>query len=608
MMFNVRNENKMKNKKNIAGVLLTVSCLFGVQIKAQETAAKKNQTSPEVRKKAVELLKNMANDADGFAVPRNRIIARIGVGELLWNDDEKQARAMFQSAINEIGNVLSQITPVDEEATDQANSERYALIYEMRELRADLLQSLAPLDPAMAIDAMRVLTNEYTDSDDYQADNKAFELTLASRIAEKDPEKAYQTARENLAKGLSYNLFEILEQIYRTDDKTGAKLAKDIYGKITSVSTKIGDGATDSDTVSTYDIATFYTTVKKLNRTAERDKNSALLDDSQMKQIVEMLAKAYAAQEYLSAYEVAPIIDDLAKSSPAQAQLLRRKLGENSGDLNEQVKEQNFTAEIEGKTNEEILQVINKKPAAERDALYQKVAETAVSDDDTARAKFFHDRIKTKPENDYVDSYIKNDLPTILGAKGDLTEVRAALGKLKSPEERLELLARTAETVGRGGDAKTAAALTEEARALYSGKMRRQTNFDSIISLSRAYLQFQPDSAFDLLEANMPTFNNLINAAVLIEDFNETGAVEDDELLISHGLDASYKIGKNAAAFFQDAAKADFDRTMTLTNQISRPEARFLVQLRMAEALLDPDPARREQEEQKKIAQSQEGE
>ena len=475
-------------------------------------------------------------------------------------------------------------------------------------MRSDLLQAIAPLDPAMALDAMRVLTNQYTDSEDYLADNKALELTLASRIAEKDSETAYETARKNLSQGLSYNLFPILEEIYRTDDKTGAKLAKDIYDKITSVSTKIGDAGTgDANTVSVYDIATFYTTVKKLNRTAERKKKSALISDSDLRQIVEILAKAYAAQEYLSAYEVAPIIDDLTRFSPAQAQVLRRKLGDASNDLTAQIRDQAFDAETDDKSPEEILQIIAKKPAADRDALYGKVAEKAVNDGDTARAKIFHDRIKTKPEYDYVGNYIKNDLPSILGTKADLTEIRAALGKIKSPEQRLELLARSAETVGRNGDPKTAAALTDEARTLYDGKMRQQKNLDAILNLSRAYLQFQPDSAFILLESNMPTFNNLINSAVLVEDFNQTGNVEEDELLISTGLTASYKLLKNGVQFFQDAAKSDFDRAVGLTSQFSRPEIRFLVQLRLAESLLDADPNRREKEQQKKITESQQG-
>ena len=598
----------MKNIKFIAFALIACGWLSGIAVRAQETERKISQTSPELREKAVELLKNLANDADGFSSSRNRVVARIGVAELLWSQDEKRARSLYQSAINEIGNLLSQIQPIDDDATDQESGERYQLIYEVRDMRSSLLQSLAPLDPAMALDAMRVLTSEFTDGEDYVGENKALELTLASRIAEKDPDTAYETAKKNLAKGLSYNLFPILEEIYQTDEKTGTKLAKDIFSKITSVSTKIGDASTaDGDNVSTYDIATFYTTVKKLNRTAERNKKTALLTDSDLRQLVELLAKAYAAQEYLSAYEVAPIIEDLTKFSPAQAQVLRRKLGENSGDLATQVRDQAFDAETDGKSPEDILQIIAKKPAADRDALYGKVAEKAVNDGDTARAKVFHDRIKTKPEYDYVGNYIKNDLPSILGSKADLSEIRAALGRLKSPEQRLELLARSAETVGRGGDAKTASALTEEARSLYNGRMRQQKNLDAILNLSRAYLQFQPDSAFNLLESNMPSFNNLINAAVTVEDFNQTGSVEEDELLIADGLTTSYKLVKNGSTFFQDAAKADFDRTIGLTNQLSRPEVRFLAQLRLAEALLDADPARREKEQQKKIAESQEG-
>ena len=175
------------------------------------------------------------------------------------------------------------------------------------------------------------------------------------------------------------------------------------------------------------------------------------------------------------------------------------------------------------------------------------------------------------------------------------------LAKLKTPEERIQILARTAETVAKNGDKKTAAALVEEARSLYSGKTKHRKNLQSILNLTHAYARFEPEQGFSLLEANMMFINDVINAAILLEEFNESGTVEDDELLLRRVLDESYRYVEDGVVLIRNLSEADFERTAGFSEKFSRPEVRFTARLRIAQALLDPDALEVEENKKTKL-------
>lgn len=607
--------------KNLIALLLSI-LLFG-QSFAQTVAVtepNKMEVSAALQEKAAGLLNDLARESEQFALPKNRVVARVAVGSLLWERDEKQARGMFQSAIAELINLLSQIQPPEEEATEKESSDRYTLIFDLRNMRTNLVTALAPRDPALALELLRTLTNDYVDGADYKAENQALEMSLAAEIARKDPKQAYELAKKGLEEGLSYNFFTTLEDLYKKDADLGAKLARELSGKITSRDTKINSpydteanaanppptGQTSTFTIGTWDVQSFLTLLKKLHRQAGKDKTTPLLTEAEQKELVGILTQKYVAQPYISAYEVAPLMPEINKYFPAQAQLIRRKIGqENQGELNNMVRTQVFESEIEGRTAEEIQRVIVTKPAAERDELYWKAAEKAYNDGEVAKAREFYSKIKTKKEYDYLGDSINADLPFAMAEKGDPGQIREALGKVKTPEERIQILTVAAHSLAAGGDKRAAGALIEEARTLYTGKTKHRKNLESLLGLARAYAVYDAEQGFNLLESNMTFVNDLISAAVLLEEFNESGAVESEELLLERTLDESYRLVKNGVGLIIDLSAADFDRTANLADKFSRPEARFVVRLRIAQALLEPNALETEKAKQKQMTEAE---
>ena len=574
---------------------------------AEKDEPKKSDVSTELKDKSVALLNGLVREADQFSLPENRVGARIVVGNLLWEHDEKQARSIFQNAIADLNGMIQQIPFEDTEAAD----EQYLAIYYANSLRSELLLALALHDPKAALDALQFLTRKKSDGENVFTDDQTLELNLAAKITEKDPKQAYELAKKNLEKSLSYNLFSTLEDIYKKDTELGARLAKDILSKIKSNDTKIisasdyagsntnvavvvnnnisGKPQETSYSVNIWEVQQYLDTVKKLNRQAARNKKTPALSDGEIKELVEILANKYVKQPYLSAYEVSKVMPEITKYFPATATAIRRKMTDGATELDKQVQAQNVQNETEVKTAEEIAQLAEKKPVGERDDYYRLAAEKAVSDGDLVKAKEYYAKVKKKPDYDYLGTRIEEGLPLALAKSGDLREVRQALAKLKTLEERIEVLTTLALSVMNSGDKKTADTLLNEARSIYSGRMKHRKNLTSVLQMTHAYAVIEPAQSFAFLEGNLSFVNDVIAAGILVDEFNEGGSVKSEEVRLEVVRNESYRNVPNGVALIKNLATSDFDRTVSLAEKFSRPEARFFARFRIAQALLDPN-------------------
>ncbi len=596
---------------------------------APKTDVKKNAVAPELQEKAIALLKNLARDAEQFSLPLNRVGARIEIAELLWERDEKQARAIFQNAVSELNAMINQIPPAGVEGEDE-NAERYQILNDARTLRKDLLVALGSRDPKFALETLQTLSRKDETGKSLFEDDQTIELSLAAQIAEKDPKQAYEMAKKNLENGINTNLFSTLESLYKTDAELGVKLAQDIAGKIKSKDTNVSsvndytsnvmmrNGMMNSPIISqtnqagyavnTWEVQAFLETIKKLNREAVKNKKSAVLSENEIKEVVDVLAQKFVRQQHLSAYEVGKIMPEIIKYFPAQAQAIQRKIGqEQSTMLGNMIGAENFQNEIEDKSADEISQIIEGKPAAERDNLYYKAAEIAYGNGGIEEAKKFHGKIKTRREYDYLAASIENAMPLALAEKGDMREVRRMLAKLKTPEERIEILTALAASVAKKGDKKSAAALAGEARSMYSGRMKNRKNLASVLQIAQAYSVLDAEQSFAFLENNMSFFNDVIGAGILLDEFNDYGSVVGDEVRLDTARGESYRNLPKGVALIKNLSAADFDRTTSLAERFSRAEVRFYARFRIAEALLNPEAEADEKEFQSNLENEHEG-
>ncbi len=606
---------------------------FAGQIPAQIATGKnikKKDVSPELQEKAFVLLNNLAREAEQFALPLNRITARVAIGDLLWEKDEKQARIVFQNAITDLSSLINQVPPENTDASDEAISERYIILNDARILRGELLLSIAPRDPKLALEALQELSRKDVNGASLFEDEKTLELNLAAQITLKDPKLAYELAKKNLDEEITSNLFSTLEDIYKKDAELGGKLAQDIVAKIKTADTTINlsSGSLTNSmsntvhptissntmkknvessgfTISSWELQTFLETIKKLERQATKNKKPAVLSENSYKEVIDVLAQLYLKQPYLSSYELAKTITEITKYFPAKAQAIRSKLGQQEvAILDTMATTEKFQSEVEGKSVDEIMQTIEKKTASERDDLYWKSAEKAFAEGNIEDAKKLHGKMKTKREHDYLEKVIENALPLELAEKGDLSEVRRLLGKLKTNEERVEVLTTLAISVVEKNDKKTASALLEEARTIYTGRMKSRKNLATVLHLTQAYAVLDAEQSFVFLESNISYFNEIIGAAILLDEFNEFGSTQNDELRLDTIRSQSYQNIPKGVKLLKNLAVADFERAVQFAERFSRSEIRFFARYRILESLLDPNA----EEDEKKFKTTLENE
>lgn len=596
--------------------LLLCFLLIGQGLAQTKTAdPKRPEISDELKGKANALLLVLAREAEQFQLPDNRITARILVADLLWESNEKEARQLFQNAVGETEKLVGELLFTEEIPEDEV----YMRLYHTGELRKTLLLQIAAHDPAFALSAFQTLSPAKETGEPLFEGDEVLELELAKNIAVNDPKRSFEMAMKNLESGLGFGVFETLEGIYKKDQELGAKLAREILKKIkdqvsnasvtgtpsANTNTSANTSATPSPNAPTeitvYQIKEFVDKVKVLNRNTAKDKKPTVLTDSEYKELIEILARKYSTQQYLSTYEVASVMSDIDALFPALAQAIRQKLANEKASLDQLVRDSSFEAEMSDKTIEEVIQIIEKKPVAQRDALYMKAAETVYNEGDIITAKQLYGKVKTKPEYDYLGEQIEVGIPLAMAKEGNLEEVRGLIANAGTPEEKIEILTTLAQSVAAKGNLKAAKELTEEARATYLGKMKNRRNMTSVMQMSQAYAVVEPAQGFSFLENNISFINSLIAAGIIVDEFNEYGSIKDDEVLLSVVQMESYRNMPKGVVLIRNLAGADFQRTVSLADSFARREAGFYARFRIIQALLDPKAEETEEAMQKQL-------
>ena len=243
----------MKTRKEIPAFLL---CLFlsllcspaHAQVSEKEKKEKELEKRQLLEKKTYALLEETANGAPSLKLPENRSYILVTAADLLWDHDKDRARGLFRDALNAL--MLLTLSPKSEPnskptAKDKEHAQsQYLLVFSLRQ---NLLRRVARRDALLALDMLRSSRQpsfEATNDRFALPDDSELEQQIAAEAVANDPQRALQLARESLAKGLSFQLFELLYQLNQKDAELGTKFAGDIIDKLrtTSLATDLYGG------------------------------------------------------------------------------------------------------------------------------------------------------------------------------------------------------------------------------------------------------------------------------------------------------------------------------------------------------------------------------
>src|SRR3954453_6393232 len=218
-------------------MIAVVLVLSSLTICAQQNADKDKEAEEgqELEKKTFALVNEIASAAWSLKLPENRVFILASAADLLWPSDEKRARTLYWDALNSI-NAVVPVTAAPGDTPSKAEREKILQSYfEIFRLRQKLLLQVSLRDSQLALDMLRAtrlvppreLRPELRFPDDGQ-----LEQQISSEVAAHDPAQALQLARQSLAKGLTFELMNLLNRLNQRDSEKAVQFAGEIVTKL----------------------------------------------------------------------------------------------------------------------------------------------------------------------------------------------------------------------------------------------------------------------------------------------------------------------------------------------------------------------------------------
>jgi hypothetical protein len=354
----------MFNKIKFIAVVILLST---IGIFAQ-TKDEKTKISEELKKSTVELLRETSQDVLKMQSRSNRMFYASEVAGLIWEYDEKEARSLYQLAINETRQSFAQLeadaalpensrietVSVNNVANatvantaaypaNTVNSERrrntasnsnayveqnyptqqvkrieYQLMRKfdaVLRFRQTLILSLAENDPATADEFLRETTqivSEEQFKEKIIRQNKGLEDKIALAIGKKDPNKAMEAGRKLLSENKLAGMPAFIDKFYKIDADKAVTLAEEYVKKL--------------ETADTNSFKSMIELVKVNERISSNKDKKPILSESKVKSLIDSAAQqVLTVKNYPNPYELILMLPTIEKYAPLRAKQLRQK-------------------------------------------------------------------------------------------------------------------------------------------------------------------------------------------------------------------------------------------------------------------------------------------
>ena len=559
-------------------IFASLLCLFLIgQIFAQNkpaTETKKTDVSAELKKEAVTLLREAAQEVANLRTLENRISFSAEIASLMWFDDERQARILFQSVITDFREFLLQVnaqytaldSPGIEEmgnydplfgVSDTSQAKLMRKLTKALSVRQQIALSLAEHDPQMAYDFFLSTSEVVTNAKlrpMLQDRNSYFEFSLLSKIAERDPDKALEMGRKLLAKGFNYQIINLLNKIYDADAAKGAIFADEIVQKI-----KSERGKADAFYEYNLILGMGANNLEKIKATPGK---KPMFSEDALREIADLMGGEILKRDGMTGADMASYISLVEKFSPARAAQIKQKMAANKE------KEVSDKTEL---TEEQKEEFVRSNTQIRKQEEIKKQEEQLLKDVQNLSAKQV-----SKEEREKI-----------------VSQTRQAISKMKNAEQKVAALTFLAAQISRMGDRDAALKIMEEAQKMVPPEPKNYRDFLQTLFLVSGYAEVEPDKAFPILEDSILRINDTISAFIKVGEFMDASGeiIENGEVQIGgfgSGNMTQQLLGSLGAAdaSLRSLAIADFNRTKALTNKFDRLEARILAKMLVLRAIL----------------------
>jgi hypothetical protein len=575
----------------------------------QQTDEEK-KAAKELEKKALALIDEMVAEAASLRLAENRVHILTGASELLWERDEERARAIAREAINQ---VVAQMREAREKAAQQDGQYfdlRYPTQYRGRYgapyLRQAVLGLLARRDARLALEFLQLTQslrpNGNSRDPGEEQQEKMMELSLASQIAENDPQTALRIAEEYLDGDLDFHAVNLWSVLQRKDPKAASALTEKIISSVKS-----------QDLLSDYNASGFVFNVLSVlrSRAMEIDNarnnpdpaNAPQVNSAEIQQAYREALEAVASATLKITVngminpdeadrarnlimQVPTYLQDIEKFLPSRVAAVRAKVAQfDKAKYNNPYEKfyAEYGSDLNNKSLQELLTLAAKAPQEVRQNLYYQAVNKAIDhgDDETAR-KIVKENIPDKWQANELLSNIERRNSERAVGEGKYADARKALARMGTDEQRASTLAGWASAAAGKGDEKSARELLEEARALIGSRMQRSDELEAQIAVASAAVNIDPNLSFEIADAAIERINRLLAANMEIQTFS---GMEEGETRIAEGGGWGGYSG-SIVPLFITLARKDFDRAANLLKHWQSNELRLMMSLTLAQNIL----------------------
>lgn len=554
-------------------LLILLLILSFVQISFSQMTETKIETglSAELKKQAVEFLRESASEVGNLRTLENRISFSSEMASLMWFHNEKEARQMMNAVVSDFKQLIlqydTQITALGGAASEKDTfasmfggdqNEKARLTRKLMKamsVRQQIAMSIAEHDPQLALDffagSLQTLANVQTRKR-LEEQDAYFEARLLNEIADKNPAKALEAGRKSMAKNLNYSHIELLKKIYAKDADKGADFAAEIAGKLKN---KKDSGEE------------FYMLGRVLSLGAENlekaktDGKKPMFAEQDLRDLAEIYAQTVLRRPATEGYDYLSQINLIEKFAPARAMQIRARFApKNAGG----------TGEGEGKGTG-----ITTGSARIEAMTEAKMAEEKEQEEMMKSLQNLDGKKLPKEEREKV-----------------VGQARKIIASLPNKQAKILALSGLAAQVVKLGDKELAAQIMTDAQSLTNPQPKNYLDFMELWLLSSGLTATDAEKAFPVLEDMIFRLNDTLAAFVKVGEFIDvTGEMIDDgEVQVgtfggSMIKEVTRGLGQ-ADATLINLARADFARTKNLTNKFDRQEVRILAKMLVLRAVL----------------------
>ncbi|MDQ3063100.1 MAG: hypothetical protein M3R14_09605 [Acidobacteriota bacterium] len=541
---------------------------------------KKDEISVELRKESVGLLRETSVEVNSLRTLENRISFSAELASLMWFNDEKEARTMFQTVINDFRQLLTEydaqltsfgIAPemADVYSTDSSQKTQITRkFFKAISVRQQIAKAIAEHDPQLAFefftDTATAISNP-TFRKQMESSDAYFETRLLNSIAEKNVDAALKLGRKTLAKGFNYELISLLKKIYEKDEEKGASFAEDIVSKLKSESSK-PDGFY-------YLSRVLNTGVENLDAIKAKPNKRPMFSDQSLRDLAELLAQEILKREDAENSEISSYLNDIERFLPARAAQIRQKFDIKKKKASVNSRGSAVVANSNGK-----LLLPGEVPPPPPPPVAPSVSVKSGEDS------------KKKLADDLQNLDIKKLSDD--ERKKVVEESRKIIAETVDRDQKLLALSALALRIAKLGDKELASVIMKDAQNLVNLQPKNYREYIEIWMLVGGYAQVDAEKAFSILETTVFRLNDTISAFVKVGEFIDVSGemIDDGEIQVGSfgGEMTRGMLGSlgTADSTVRSLAAADFARIKSLTNRFERQEVRILTKMLILRAVL----------------------